>query len=71
MTVTTPSRTQQAVEQLRTGFSGRIVEPGDPDYDAMRSLVYGDIDPRPGAIARPTDAGDVARVVDVARRTGV
>ena len=27
-----------AVEALRTGFRGRIVEPGDGDYDAARQL---------------------------------
>ena len=72
MSTTVTSPAQQAIEELRTTLTGRLVEPSDPDFDALRGVVYGGFeDVRPAAIARVADAADVARVVTVARDTGV
>jgi FAD/FMN-containing dehydrogenase len=72
MNVTLTSSAQQAIEELRTSLTGRLVEPADPGFDTLRGLVYGGFeDVRPAAIARVADAADVSRVVQVAARTGV
>jgi len=56
---------------LRDAVKGSVIGPGDPDYDAMRSVIYGGIDPRPAVIVRVADAADIAAVIDVARETGL
>jgi FAD/FMN-containing dehydrogenase len=56
--------------QLREGLSGRVIEPGDPEYDDVRRVFVGNIDKRPRVIVRPANANDVARVVAYARETG-
>ena len=50
------------IQDLRAGLKGRVIAPGDPDYDEARTVFVGGIDRRPALIARPTDAADVARV---------
>ena len=65
------SKIENAIAALKSGFSGTVVLPTDPGYEAARTLVYGGNDKRPGAIARVRTAADVQRVVDVARDTGV
>ncbi|MEO7663886.1 MAG: FAD-binding protein, partial [Candidatus Limnocylindrales bacterium] len=59
------------LESLHTTVRGRIVTPGDADYDAMRGIVYGGFDPRPAAIVRVLDAADIAAVVRIAATTGI
>ena len=53
------------------GFIGRLVEPGDPDYDAARAGWNGAIDRRPAAVAYATDADDVAAAIRAARAAGL
>jgi FAD/FMN-containing dehydrogenase len=60
-----------AVEALRTGFRGRIVEPGDGDYDAARQLYNAMIDKRPRVIAQCADVADVIAAVKTGRETGL
>jgi hypothetical protein len=57
--------------QLRTGLKGRAIAPGDAEYDAARAVFYGGLDRRPAVIIRVADAADVARVVTLARETGL
>src|SRR5262245_27497113 len=52
-------------------ISGRVIVPGDDDYDDARAVFYGNFDRRPAAIARPGNADDVAKVVSAARESGV
>jgi FAD/FMN-containing dehydrogenase len=59
------------IDQLRAELKGRLILPGDTDYDAARRIAAGDIDRRPAVIARVADAGDVARVIALARETGL
>jgi FAD/FMN-containing dehydrogenase len=46
-----------------------VIGPNDAGYDGARGVLY-DTESRPAAIARPADAAEAARVVDVARETG-
>jgi FAD/FMN-containing dehydrogenase len=59
------------LDDLRSAIHGRVIGPGDDDYDAARALMYGGLDPRPAAIARVADAQDVAAVIALARKRGL
>jgi FAD/FMN-containing dehydrogenase len=48
-----------SVEGLASGLKGRVVQPGDADYDASRALYNAMIDKRPAAIAYCLDEADV------------
>jgi FAD/FMN-containing dehydrogenase len=45
------------------GFTGRVVEPGDPDYETARAGWNGAIDRLPSAVAYASDADDVAAAI--------
>ena len=60
-----------SVPRLRAVFDGRVVAPGDPDYDQARTVFYGGIDRHPAVIVRPTDPDEVASVVNLARDSGL
>jgi FAD/FMN-containing dehydrogenase len=60
-----------SIPQLRAAVDGRVIVPGDPEYDKARSLFYGGMDPRPQAIVRVANAEDVSKVVTLARENGV
>jgi FAD/FMN-containing dehydrogenase len=53
--------------ELRAGFSGEALAPGDPDYEVARRIHNGLIDRRPALIARCGDTADVARAIDFGR----
>jgi FAD/FMN-containing dehydrogenase len=60
-----------AVASLRASLGGRVLTPGDAAYDGARVVLSGAIDRRPSAIVRVGGADDVARVIDVARTSGL
>ncbi|GAB4437367.1 MAG: FAD-binding oxidoreductase [Anaerolineae bacterium] len=60
-----------SIPQLRATLNGRVVAPSDAGYDQARTVFYGGIDHRPAVIIRASDASDVARVVSLARETGL
>lgn len=65
-------KTADPIQALRdAGVAGALITPDDERYDRARTVFYGGIDPRPPVIVRAADAQDVARVVRVARETGV
>ena len=64
-TITTPT-----IQELRALFNGKVIAPDDPRYEGARTVFYGGIDRRPFAIVRALDAGDVSRVVSLAREFG-
>ena len=49
-------------------FNGIIIQAGDPEYDAARSIWNAMIDRRPLLIARPTSTADVVAAVNFARK---
>ncbi len=60
-----------SIPQLRAALNGRVIAPDDAGYDEARTVFYGGIDRRPAVIVRVADAADVARVVSLARETGL
>ena len=68
--MTATSTTNHSIYRLRDGLTGRVIVPGDADYDEARAIVAGGIDRSPAAIVRVANAADVARVVNAARETG-
>src|SRR5438034_6246644 len=52
------------------GVAGRVIRPGDAEYDKARTSFYGGVDRRPAAIVRVADANDVARLIAFARESG-
>lgn len=68
------NKTQQAslsISTLRESFDGRVIAPGDAEYDSARTAFYGGIDHRPAVTIRVKDTGEVARVIALARETGL
>jgi FAD/FMN-containing dehydrogenase len=53
------------------GFVGRLVEPGDTDYDRARCGWNGAIDRRPAAVAYASDGDDVASAIRACRSAGL
>jgi hypothetical protein len=68
-----PSRsaTTVSIRQLRATLNGRVITPGDPDYDQARTVFDGGIDRHPAIIVKAADANEVAHVVALARDTGL
>ncbi|MGH2674508.1 MAG: FAD-binding oxidoreductase [Actinomycetota bacterium] len=66
-----PSTTDGKISRLRAAIGGPVIGPDDADYDRARTVVPGDVDLRPAAIARPRDTNEVAAVIEVAGETGL
>ena len=63
--------TRLSIPQLRTMFNGQVIASDDSDYDQARTVFYGGIDRRPAVIIRVKAADEVARVLALARETGL
>ena|SRR5579864_5515226 len=57
----------EAIQSLASAIRGRLIQPGDADYDEVRSLYNGMIDKRPRLIVRCVNAADVITAVNFAR----
>jgi FAD/FMN-containing dehydrogenase len=62
---------QISIDRLGDDLTGKTIAPDDPGYDEARAVFYGGIDKRPTAIVQVVDATAVARVVSLARETGL
>jgi FAD/FMN-containing dehydrogenase len=62
---------EQATQNFKSALRGRLVQPGDADYDAVRALYNGMIDKRPRLIARCVDVADVIAAVSFGRDQGL
>jgi FAD binding domain/Berberine and berberine like len=60
-----------SLPNLRTELDGRVIGPDDPGYDEARKVFSGEFDRRPAVIIRVAGDEDVARVVRLARDTGL
>src|SRR5918999_2576294 len=67
----TDSSSASIAPALQAQVKGRVVEPGDADYDEVRSVFYGGSDRRPTAVVRAADSADVGSVISVARDSGI
>ena len=59
--------TTDLAEALRKGFSGQVLEPGQPGYDESRRLFNSMFDHHPAVVARCATTADVAAAVNAAR----
>jgi hypothetical protein len=57
--------------QLADQVKGRVITPDDSDYDRARRVFSGAIDRRPAVIIRVANTDDIARVIGMARETGL
>lgn len=68
--MTTQTILSPSISELRDLFNGRVIAPDDPRYEEARTPFYGGVDKHPTAIVRVADAGDVSRLVSLAREHG-
>jgi len=59
------------ISRLRAEVTGRVIAPGDDNYDEVREVPNGAVDARPAVIVRPTNGREVSYVVGVARESGL
>jgi FAD/FMN-containing dehydrogenase len=67
----TPQQSHISIPDLRSQLNGEVIGPDDAAYDEARQVIFKGIDRRPAAVARVAGAQDVARVVTVARESGL
>src|SRR6185437_2771585 len=56
-----------SIAQLKGSLRGRLIQPGDADYDEARKVYNAMIHKKPRLIARCVDVADVIRCVNLAR----
>ncbi|HEX6139802.1 MAG TPA: FAD-binding oxidoreductase [Candidatus Limnocylindria bacterium] len=60
-----------AAADLRRVLRGRVIAPGERDFDSARHVWNAMVDKRPALIAQPLDAADVAKAIGYARAAGM
>ncbi|CAN5785495.1 FAD-binding oxidoreductase [soil metagenome] len=68
---TSPTLSDDVVQQFSASLRGDVIGPDDPSYDEVRQVYNAMIDKRPALIARCTNAGDVIAAVNFARDNGL
>ena len=63
--------TTSSFRELKSGYRGELIAPGDPQYDEARAVFNAAIDRHPALIARCVDTDDVVRAVKFARSEGL
>ncbi len=67
-----PQQSQDiSISDLRSDLNGEVIGPDDAAYDEARQVFFKGVDRRPAAVARVAGADDVARVVTLARESGL
>jgi len=69
--VTIKNNSTLSIPELRSSIKGQVILPGDAEYDEARTVFYGGFDRRPAMIVKVADTADVARVIALARETGL
>src|SRR5207245_11639570 len=62
---------ENAIADFKANLRGRLIEPGDKDYDEASKVYNGMIHKKPRLIARCVDVADVMRSVNFAREDDV
>ena len=60
-----------SIPELSSSIHGRVITPEDAEYDKARAVFYGGFDRHPAIIVRAADTSDIARVIMLARETGL
>ena len=60
-----------SIPELRDELDGQVIAPDDAGYDQARQVFLPIFDRRPAVIVRPRDADEVAKVVSLARESGL
>jgi FAD/FMN-containing dehydrogenase len=60
-----------SIPEFRSSIHGWVIAPGDAEYNEARTVFYGGIDRHPAIIVRVADTTDIARVIALARETGL
>ena len=71
MSITEETLSAEAIDRLAATVRGRVVRPGDDDYDTARAVWNGLIDRRPAVIVQCSGAADVVDAVNFAREEGL
>lgn len=66
-----PVLRSSSISRLRARLKGQVITPEDAGYDPVRIGLSREAVRHPALIVRPLDAGDVARVVSLAREAGM
>src|SRR2546428_13270699 len=62
---------ESSIEQFKLGLRGKLLRPGDDDYDSSRRIFNAMIDKHPALIARCAGVADVIRAVNFARENNM
>src|SRR5258707_15831535 len=60
-----------ALDELREGFRGEAIEPGNAEYDQTRAVFNRMFDRKPATILRPAGTADWTRATALARLSGL
>jgi FAD/FMN-containing dehydrogenase len=60
-----------SISELRSAIKGRVIAPGDPEFDEARAVFYGGLDRRPAVIIKAANADDVSQAVSLAKESGL
>lgn len=63
--------TQTALQGFRNRFKGKVITPGEPDYNQARKIFNAMIDKQPGLIAQCHNVEDVLAAVQFGRESGL
>src|SRR5207249_11189964 len=58
---------ENSIADFKRNLRGRLIEPGDKDYDEARKVYNGMIHKKPRLIARCADVADVIRSINFGR----
>ncbi len=62
---------ESSIEQFKSGLRGKLLRPGDDDYDSSRRIFNAMIDKHPALIARCAGVADVIKAVNFARENNL
>ena len=62
---------EATVRELESGLEGKVIRPGDDEYESARRIWNHAIDKHPALVVRPTSTEDVVRAVRFARSEGL